>query len=343
MKLRMRVGGTRKDPLYAEWPLLLSGGNGRENPITHRPIPDDAIVKRVTVHRRRVGTRFVWRLLVSYEAQSLVEGGLRIAYLVDNRGEHRELVLPDAPPKRENRKGPRAGVLARLEHADSIRAIRDKRFDEFRPQLAKWLLQGDRPDWLKQATRGLVQWKSTRRLVRVVYRWRGNRFAGDEAMFAEAEAWLRKERHLYEWECSERQRAVDLRKDIYRRWAKELTERYSTIVIEDFNLKDVKDKPKPEEPPDERGAREHMHVAAVGDFRVFLKNAAARRGCEIKKRPAENTTKKCNVCDGICEWDQALELNHTCEHCGERWDQDANAAINLLNERDAEDMEDAAE
>ena len=46
--------------------------------------------------------------------------------------------------------------------------------------------------------------------------------------------------------------------------------------------------------------------------------------------PAANTTRDCSVCGHRETWDQATEVVHTCSACGETWDQDASAAVNLL-------------
>jgi hypothetical protein len=47
--------------------------------------------------------------------------------------------------------------------------------------------------------------------------------------------------------------------------------------------------------------------------------------------PMKNTTKECQACGSIEEWDQGKVLHHTCSKCGLRWDQDDNAAQNLLS------------
>lgn len=50
----------------------------------------------------------------------------------------------------------------------------------------------------------------------------------------------------------------------------------------------------------------------------------------VQKTPAAWTTQFCNVCHQLEKFDAAAELVHTCSHCNHTWDQDENAAINIL-------------
>ena len=74
-------------------------------------------------------------------------------------------------------------------------------------------------------------------------------------------------------------------------------------------------------------------------------NTCRREGVEIRLVPAEYTTATCHVCGTAEVWDQAAHVMHRCGQCGALWDQDHNAAINLLargkvalteNQRDTE-------
>lgn len=339
LELHLRVASDEKGgPVWARWPVLVGKGRGRTDPLADRPLPPDARIKRVTVQRRRIGTRFRWEAVVSYSAESLrapkrlddemagvdvgwrkVEGGLRVAYVVDARGQHRELVLPDE-------------ILSRIARADATRGLRDEYFEALRPRLARWLREHEHPEWLARSLAHIEKWRSTAKLTRIAYRWAERRFGGDEEIFAMVDEWRRRDRHLYQIEASRRARAFGCRRDLYRRWARELAERYAVLVFEDFDLRKMARKALPDEPADERGAREHRFVAAVSELRLYIGNALRRRGGEKRERSAVNSTRRCHACLALCEWDAAELLHHTCEHCGATWDQDANAAQNLLQD-----------
>src|SRR5882724_4703737 len=69
-----------------------------------------------------------------------------------------------------------------------------------------------------------------------------------------------------------------------------------------------------------------MRMTAVGELRHSLRFS----GAKVVFSKTADTTRECHRCGQLCEWDQAADLTHTCEHCGATWDQDDNAALNLL-------------
>jgi transposase len=73
-----------------------------------------------------------------------------------------------------------------------------------------------------------------------------------------------------------------------------------------------------------------MFVAAPGELRRALQAACEREGVRVVMLAANNTTTTCHRCGTRCVWNHAAEVEHTCEHCGVAWDQDENAARNLL-------------
>lgn len=325
--VRLRIGSEGRAPIWASFPVIL-----------HRPLPEDGVVKWAWAQRRRIGTRWRWELQLIVEARSFTplpklrgdacaidigwrtrgDEGLRVGYLANESGHVEELLLPRI-------------ILDRLRHADSLRAIRDRNFDVIRGELAAWLAENDVPDWLRAATRHLHQWRSTARLASVAYRWREARFEGDEGMFTRLDAWRRQDRHLYQWEASERSKAIGRRRDHYRVMAADLARRYSTIVLERVDLREIARLPQPEEEDQQHAAaRWQRRVAAVSELRDAIRKAAAKTGAQVVEMEAAHTTTKCHACGDACSFDAAEHLIHTCEHCGVMWDQDVNAACNLL-------------
>ena len=119
---------------------------------------------------------------------------------------------------------------------------------------------------------------------------------------------------------------------MYRLVAHALARDYGIVVIERFDLRAVKRLPTPEQHDEQapHAQRSQLHQAAPGAFRESVKNAVTREGGLVAEVEAAGTTSHCHACGGVCAWDHAEEIHHACEHCGEQWDQDFNAALNLL-------------
>lgn len=323
--LRIRIGSDGRAPVWATFPLVY-----------HRPLPRDGVIKRAWVQRRRIGTRWRWELQVTLQEPvpdvapgrgtaavhvgwRVRQDGLRVGYVRDTSGEGQELLLPRA-------------VLDALDHAASLRSIRDRHHDGIRARLRQWMsAQSHVPEWLTAATKHMDRWRSTQRLTRLVYTWRASRFSGDAAMYDALEAWRRKDRHLYQWECDERAKARGRRKDIYRQLAADLTSRYSTILLGDTDLRQVARRAAPDqEDPQHATARRNRTRAAVGELQDAIKAAASKRGVAVDRVSAQHVTDTCHACGERCAFDAAEHVHHACAHCGVVWDQDDNAAVNML-------------
>lgn len=254
----------------------------------------------------------------------LRETGLRVAYTVDDQGVEREYVLP-------------TDILGRLAHADDLGAIRAKNFNVARDALATWLAtDAEHPEWLSERAKTIGQWRSEARLAALAIHWRTNRFDGDVKAFDAAEAWRKQDKHLWTWEVAEAKRAIGHRRELYRLWATELAARYATIVMEDFDKRDMARRPAAEEDGEVAAARLQRVRAAVSILDGAIKMAAGRHGATIRRRPAANTTRRCSDCGRIEAFDAAASIrrNPPCPGCGVVWDQDANAARNLLASAD---------
>src|SRR5690606_3145438 len=156
----------------------------------HRPIPADVRVQQVWLVRRRVGThdewsvQFVlarpagWARADTFEARGACgvdlrwrqreDGALVVAHAEGEDGWSETLVIP-------------ADQLDRLRYADVLRGIRDREFDQVRAVFGRWLAEHDAPDWLREETATLAQWRSQARLADLVLRWRGFGSAGGAA------------------------------------------------------------------------------------------------------------------------------------------------------------------
>lgn len=358
-RIRIRVGSNGRDPVWAELPMIM-----------HRPLPANSLVKWVRLFRVRVGRWYRYKVQFVVELTSplqrptghgvvaidlgwrQVEGGLRVAYWVDEHGEKGQLLIPD-------------GVLTQFNLLPDLRSIRDKRLEEAKAVLAWWLRNhaDEVPDWLKEATKTLHAWRSPERMARLLAMWGERRFPADERPDLTAETlstlaptiqerdcldqvgiyrflvgwndrdnrryvgWLAQERHLYDWEANLRDQLRAWRLNEYRKFANCLRSRYGAVVLEDFDLRDVAKERRPEDGPDTReSARRQQRIAAV----FILRQAIEQSGLRVVKLPSAYTTKRCHVCGHVEKFDSAKQVMHTCSACGALWDQDENAARNLL-------------
>lgn len=327
---KLRIGSEGRAPIWATFPIIM-----------HRPLPADAVIRWAWAKRRRLGLKYRWELQLVIESRTFVQlpkrdtsvcginfgwrkdDSLRVAYAVDHAtatpGELNEAI---EVPKQ---------ILERIEHANSLRSILDRVFDEMKAELIPWLASNTVPEWLKEATKHLSAWRNRGRLMNLCLRWKDNPFPGGEEMLEKLEQWRRTERHLYQWEVDERTRALAHRKETYRLVATRLARAYGKIVIHEMDLRKFARHVQPEEAETQHeAARSQRFQVAVSEFRAALVLACSNTGCALEIAPSPNITLTCHLCRGECEWDHAKHLLHTCEHCGATWDQDENAARNLV-------------
>lgn len=120
---------------------------------------------------------------------------------------------------------------------------------------------------------------------------------------------------------------------LYQNLAAWLAARYRTILLEgNFSLKLLSIR---SESPVLRTAAKYRQWAGLGELRTVIKNAARKYGSEIIESETFNMTRRCFVCSAVHIGDKA-ELYLECPN-GHRWDQDVNAACNLLLSQSGED------
>jgi hypothetical protein len=147
--------------------------------------------------------------------------------------------------------------------------------------------------------------------------------------------WVHKDRHLIQWEADHRRRALARRLDSFRKDAARLAARYDVLILEGGDtvggLMDLRKFVRRAEAEDaetkaDDASRSQRFRVAPGEARESLIHAFGG----FSAYTPEHTTHRCNNCGKCCVWDQEKEVNHVCEHCGVEWDQDYNAAQNLL-------------
>jgi hypothetical protein len=365
-KVRIRVGTAEKgrQPVWAEFPLLVhrklpegvvkSAWIQVQRVGTRTRYRLQMMVEAVSFAARDRGKGTValdvgWR--------SMPNGNLRVAYWVDSKGQHGALELP-------------AKIRTGLTLANSLRGFSDVHFEAAKKVLRDWLgRQTEVPDWMTEATAHIAQWRQPRRLASVAFKmeaefapdavalwkkWKASRLSETPKRdlfgpVTEIGAWLvsqgvtdenarvatylsfwrMKNRHLLDWENNQREKALGHRKDLYNQWAKWLAKTYEHIVLEDFDLRTVAKRVNPED--DEKffqAIRYNREVAAVSELRLGIKERLEPD--RLLLRPSLRTIITCHSCRHVEDFDKAAELVHTCPGCKRTWDQDWNAAANLL-------------
>lgn len=348
-RFRLRPGPRERDAVA----LIRVGSEGRQGrtPVwlalplrLHRPLPEDARIRWVAAQREVLAGRDRWSVHLCLEREPPCwrthggpragvialdlgwrqrPGGMRVATWADDAGHEGEIVLP-------------SWHWEAMQKVSGLGGIRDQLWNQTIAALAAWVRERERvPGWLAESARAWHAWRRKGHLVHLVRQWTENRFAGDEVGFAIAETWLRRDQHLWEWEANLRDQALRRRREYYRVIAADLARRYAGVVVEDFDLSEVaRRKPGPDGEPGPAAelvaiARRQRQWAAVHELRRAIVSACTREGVAITVVPAADTTVTCAACGTVDRFDKRA-LYHRCSGCGQEWDQDVNAARNLL-------------
>ena len=328
---------SRETPRYEVWVRVGSEEAGRA-PVWARAYfrltrvpPPEARIKWVHLRRVMAGPCAHWQVQFVLSADDwpkdaadngacgvdvgwrMVPPGLRVAYLVGDDGDEDQLVLPHK-------------LLGSVSFAASIRSERDLLFNATRDGLLARVHALDAPpDWLAEESKHMSQWRSPTRLTRLFDLWKANRFDGDADEFGLLEAWRRRDWHLHAYAAGVDRKARAIRDDLYRKFARKVARRYRTVYVEDTNWRELKALPAADE-ADALIARLNVQFASPGLLTRFLREAAE----DPRERDHKRTTQECHACGHRNRFDQS-RLVHTCDGCGATWDQDRNAAANLLH------------
>jgi Putative transposase DNA-binding domain len=249
------------------------------------------------------GVDLGWRLMD--------DGSLRVAYWAANDGEEGELRIDPA----------------RWLACDEMAATRGGKFEDTKQILVKYLTasQDKIPELMREDAKFVHLWKSPGRLVRFINSW--IRHDGDGGVYALLVYWRDDDTKLAHQEFHMRLSAKRWRLDVFRCFASRLAKRYRDLSVEDCDWRKLNALPDVEKNESVNAvARRMMRIASVG----LLRQCLAQSGADVQFNETANTTKECWKCGHDNEWDDKLELSHTCAGCGNVEDQDRNAAMILL-------------
>lgn len=297
----------------------------------------DGVCREVSLHWHRVADRLRWTVSVVVEVEGppvasptgrgavavdlgwrRVEGGLRAGFWVGEDGAGGEIALSE-------------GDLEQFAKVEDLRSIRDQHLNALKEALTAWLEAppAPLPDWLAEETKTLPQWRSPARFAALFRRWQAERFHADEAAYGLLEGWHKRDRHLWQYEANLREQMILRRREQYRVLAAMLARQYDALIVEDFNLRAAAELDQGgSDLPD--AARRYRTIASPSTLRDALVNAFAQRGKPVRKLNPAHTTTDCHACGGALVGDPAKELRLYCPTCERFYDQDENAARNLL-------------
>ena len=314
-RVRIRVGSDGRTPVWLELPVIL-----------HRAMPEDGTIRSASVVRDKVGGRERWRLLVTVSQPEreprrgpvvaldlgwrVLPHGLRVAYWEDERGDHGELALDGA-------------VLWQFSKVNDLRAIQDQHLRAALAVLAPWWKVNGDPDWMDLSH--INEWRQPWRMLKLHHAWKDRRVEGDAEAFAALETWQERYRHLHEWEANLRDQVMRHRKEVYRRFVADLLRTHGRVFLEDLDIRSLARTDRPEEDVYSYGGSMRV-VAAVS----LLSRLFQERG-DCVRVAAANTTVQCSWCGNRGDWNAAESVMHRCVSCGTVFDQDQNAARNILH------------
>jgi len=109
----------------------------------------------------------------------------------------------------------------------------------------------------------------------------------------------------------------------YRIFAVKAAREYDTVIFEEFDLRAVRRKKRPEQGVDaESGLRNFMTIASVSILRREIKRAFDAAGKLFIKDHSSGTTRACPFCGGTTESDPKASILLSCGNCKKVYDQD---------------------
>jgi transposase len=323
-RIRIRVNANEdRSPVWLTVPAVL-----------HRPLPPGGSIRGVSFVRERIGLGFRHRVLFTVSELAfpdsskpdkavgvdlgwrLTTDGLRVAYWAGADGKRGELVLPMAD-------------LTEFKRVGSLQATIVAAHEQARALVTAFRTRHAVPDELQDLMHEAEGSSAPGALLHLFEEWKTHRFAGDRYVFTKLRAWHKQYVHLWTWQANLRDQLLRRRRELYRRFAASLAQRYGKIFVNDIPLRSLAVKP----PETERIIpiqRQHRFIAAISVLHRILQNASEKRGALLKRLKCEHATISCHVCGAVDAWSPRTSLNHRCSKCGRSWDQDYNAAMHAL-------------
>lgn len=306
--------------------------------IFHRPIPEQAKIKLITLKRKRIATNYEWSVTFtatttdpSNEKQynsgltcainfgwKNTKEGMRVATIQGNDNNIYHINLPER-------------TIERLNHTKELQS----RIDIMTNENFEWFFTVskdlDMPDTLKEAFNKLKRAKKPHPdlFARFVIEWRKQFRDINPELLKHAET-RRKNCKRVELEMKNlKDKTLKDRLNFYKIEAKKIAERYSIIILEKMKISELAKLEKEDGSPTELSdkARSQRQSAAVSTLREWIILMAEKHSSKVEILTTKSTT-ICHKCGSAVERQASVICK--CDKCGASWDQDENAVAVLL-------------
>lgn len=324
--------------------------------MVHRPLPEDAIIKMVSVNIKKVagdyryGVTFTTRATDNGEPDSgsqavgvnlgwkKVNEGLRVATAVYSDGQAAHLVLPQ-------------DWVDRMARVYALQGELDEAVNEIFPAFKTAL--ADLPAWQEDVSVEGIPGVLHRRLdkirkapkvaaqtlielffdIKLHWETEPNILPWLHDLADTMEAWRQTNKRKLLEMSNLRDKLLAQRKNDYRVFAKRLADQAGLTILDDTSYKEAAEKVtrSGEETELHAQARANRVLASPYELRLAIEQAMAKRGGHVERHGG-----RINVCQACGSNNVTGEIARLCGDCGAQFDIDENAAKNLLASVDAE-------
>ena len=155
-----------------------------------------------------------------------------------------------------------------------------------------------------------------------------------DALLAALQAWQEQDQHLESWQLYEQRRhVIGWRRSMYRSIADWLTGSASVVIMDSWSAARARPAADEEDTWQMQASRANAVLAAPGELRQAIREAARRRGVPVQEGPGRTSTahQACPAGNGeLPAGERASSLVVTCRGCGHLVDQDLNALAVMI-------------
>jgi len=318
--LYLRVRSEGKKPVWARIPFFMK-----------REIPEGVRITHAKVVRKKEGRRLKWSVQLS-----LADVGPRpdrakegtVAIDVGWRYDNGSIVVAtfSGSDGREGKVALPCWWLREAKQVENLQSLVKKDFNEAVDNLIAYFKvegRGCIPKGLRKEFKNLHQFRSPKKLSKLVKKWRDQ---DEDSCLDWLWHWRGRQLHLGpDWRDPLRGQLQGSRRDLYRRFARDMGRRYKNCVIEEMNLAHMQERNKAGDNKKQDRINKNKRHAALSVLKKSLQNVFFE---DIDTLNPAYTSQTCWSC-GKRNRSLGSAQVFTCS-CGETWNRDVNASRNLL-------------